>query len=182
MHVALIAAGDDDLPVVQNLVSLYIYDLSVDMGWDCPESGLFGGCDELPQYWGRAPADPRYRWQSGCKGHPFLVRVDGRLAGFALVKQLAPAAPPTYEMGDFFVLRNFRRRGVGRQAAHALFDRFPGGWEVSQMAGNETAQAFWRKVIHEYTDGVFSETQGHSQTHGMSMTAQRFSTALANDT
>ena len=33
----------------------------------------------------------------------------------------------------------------------------PGRWEVGQMPRNTPAQAFWRRVIGEYTGGRFVE-------------------------
>lgn len=67
MHIEILEARDEDFPIVQNLVRFYIYDLSGIMGWDCPESGLFGGCDELPEYWQTQNplTDPNDRWEAG---------------------------------------------------------------------------------------------------------------------
>jgi predicted acetyltransferase len=61
-------------------------------------------------------------------------------------------------MSEFFILRGERRRGLGRRAARAVFDRFRGVWEVSQLPGNRPATAFWRSVIQEYTGGGFRDT------------------------
>ena len=55
-------------------------------------------------------------------------------------------------------MRKFRRMGIGRKAAFQVFDRFRGAWEVLQTRENLAAQAFWRAVIGEYTDGDFEET------------------------
>jgi predicted acetyltransferase len=33
-------------------------------------------------------------------------------------------------MSEFFVLRKYRRQGIGRTAAVELFERFPGPWRV----------------------------------------------------
>ncbi len=60
-------------------------------------------------------------------------------------------------MSEFFVMRKYRRQRVGEGAARALFDRFPGRWEVSEVPENPGAQAFWRKVIAEYTGGCYEE-------------------------
>ncbi|WP_238996488.1 hypothetical protein [Paenibacillus pinistramenti] len=60
-------------------------------------------------------------------------------------------------MAEFFVLKRFRRTGVGRTAAYALFDRFPGRWYISQLKTNTPAQAFWRAVVDEYTAGRYQE-------------------------
>jgi predicted acetyltransferase len=51
------------------------------------------------------------------------------------------------DMVEFFVLRRYRRCGVGGQAARALFARFPGEWQVRQIATNQPATAFWRRAI-----------------------------------
>ena len=162
MHIEVIEARDRDLPVVQNLVRYYIYDLSEVMGWDCPDNGLFGGCDSLPEYWetGNPLTDPKYRWPRGRRGHPFIVRVDGKLAGFALIKKLDADSATDYDVGEFFILRKYRRKGVGGYVATHLFDKFPGKWQVRQLPANKPAQAFWRRVIRDYTAGHYDESTG----------------------
>src|SRR3712207_8167071 len=69
-----------------------------------------------------------------------LFRSDGKLAGFALIRTL-PALPkavlPVYSMAEFFVLKKYRRRGVGREAAFRLFSMFPGEWHVTQQRSEE---------------------------------------------
>jgi hypothetical protein len=50
MDIRLIKADKSHVGVIANLVPFYIYDLSEHMGWRCPESGMFAGEDELPQY------------------------------------------------------------------------------------------------------------------------------------
>ncbi len=163
----------DDIQVIRNLIVLYIYDLSEIMGWDCPDNGLFGGCDELPQYWGQPPDNSNYAWPKNWKGYPFLIRVDGKLAGFALVRQLG--SERSYDIGEFFILRKYRNRGIGRYVAYSLFDRFPGSWQVAQMVGNTPAQAFWRNVIGDYTSGDYADSEGIDDVHGMKLTIQSFS-------
>jgi len=61
-------------------------------------------------------------------------------------------------LGAFFVARAYRRRGVGAVAAHQIFDRFPGRWQVLQIRANPAAQAFWRRVIGDYTGGRYSDS------------------------
>jgi len=90
-------------------------------------------------------------------------RVEGRLAGFVLVMHYnyftgEHAADCPWVIAEFFVMRKYRRQGVGRAAAFQVFDRFPGRWEVAEITSNVGAQAFWRKVIGEYTGGDFAET------------------------
>lgn len=118
-----------DKVVLRRLIELYIYDYSEYMGWDVDAHGVFG-YRYLDHYWTESDR------------HPFFIRVDGRLAGFALVRSGTP-----HGMAEFFVMRRYRRTGVGRQAAQILFERFPGAWEVSQLVTNVTGTTFWRSVI-----------------------------------
>ena len=136
--------------VVRHLLELYDYDFSeiepVGPGSDVDEFGLFG-YRYLDHYW----TEPGR--------HPFLFRVAGHWAGLALVmrrRALLSEGNATW-LAEFFVLRKYRRRGVGASAATQLFDRFPGRWEVGQVDENTVAQSFWRGIIGRYTNGRYRE-------------------------
>jgi len=145
VNIEIVPAGEADLPTVRNLARFYIYDMSEFMGWPCPESGSFEGCDE---FFGD--------WEDG-KNSPYVIRVDGELAGFAGIKR-DEGVRGGYLVQEFFILRKYRRRGVGRDVATRLFDRFPGMWKVQQIVQNSPAVAFWREVIRGYTKGHFDES------------------------
>jgi predicted acetyltransferase len=143
--VGLVAAGADLAATVRNLNQLYLHDLSESAAWDVTEDGRFAD-DDVAGYW----QDRR------C--HPFLIRVDGRLGGFAVVDSYSHLSGQSgiRDIAEFFVLRRYRRAGVGRHAAGLLFDRFPGRWEVRQLPGNTAATAFWLSVIAGVTAGRFT--------------------------
>lgn len=176
MDIEILKAEQKDRPVIENLIRYYIYDFSEFAGWDCPESGLFGGCDDSPQYWGEQPHDPQYAWPEGWRGWAFVIRVDGKLAGFACVRQ-TNQEPPTYDVADFFILRKFRSKGVGKYVAHWLFDKFRGDWEIGEMMCNTPAQGFWRKVISDYTSGDYTESPKLLEVYGIELSVQYFSNA-----
>ncbi len=144
MNVEVIEAGQDMKPIVLNLSRYYTYDFSESLGFRCPDDGLFN-TDHWDKYWSE-----EYRWA-------FLVKVDDELAGFVLVGPDGTQEESQFDFGEFFIMRKFRKRGVGHQAAFQLFDRFSGRWEVRVVVSNEPALAFWRKVLHRYTDGNFHE-------------------------
>ena len=50
-------------------------------------------------------------------------------------------------MAEFFVMRKYRRTGVGTDAARAIFERFPGAWQVREEEANVGAIHFWRRAI-----------------------------------
>ena len=127
-------------PVLENLVQLYIHDFSE----------LFAGTPR-----GDLSDDGRYRvdipldrWWQAADHIPLLLRLDGRLAGFALLNA-APhgIAPVDHNVAEFFVVRKYRRAGLGTAAAHALFSRYPGRWEAAVMRGNSAARGFWERCI-----------------------------------
>jgi len=142
LNIEIVPAGDEDLPIVQNLARYYVYDMSEFMGWPCPESGSFGGCDEFLEDW------------RNCRNSPYVIRVDGELAGFAGVKR---EVRNEYLVQEFFILRKFRRKGIGRNVASQLFDKFPGMWKVQQLVQNSPAIGFWREVVRDYTEGHYDE-------------------------
>lgn len=151
MNIDISPASMEEKPVLRNLLELYSYDFSAIDGADVDDSGLYG-YEYLDLYW---EEPDRF---------PFLVRVDGRLAGFALVRRgtyfrehESRDEKPAWLIAEFFVMRKYRRRGVGALIARQLFDRFRGRWEIAELAGNGEAQAFWRKTISEYTGGNFTE-------------------------
>jgi predicted acetyltransferase len=129
-----------DKPILRNLIEFYQYDFSELDRSDVGNFGLFG-YPYLDNYWTETG---RY---------PFFIRVDGKLAGFVLVH----VAEGVNAIGEFFVLRKYRRQGVGGEVAHRIFDQFPGRWRVEQEECNKPAQTFWRKVIGAYTNGQFTE-------------------------
>src|SRR2546422_57889 len=142
MNVEVREARREDTPVLRRLMQLYLYDLGTIDGWDIGDDGLYGIEARIEGFW----TDPDRR--------SFLVRVDGKLAGFALVRDGAHfAGDGTREISEFLILRRYRRRGAGERVARRVFDLFPGRWEVTEVGSNVEAQAFWRRVIGRYTGG-----------------------------
>ncbi|HYK73549.1 MAG TPA: GNAT family N-acetyltransferase, partial [Pseudoneobacillus sp.] len=87
--------------------------------------------------------------------HAYFIKVENELIGFALVETGINGLP--HSINEFFVMKKFSGKGYGAIAATILFDRFRGNWKITQIANNYPAQAFWRKVIHEYTNGNYKE-------------------------
>jgi predicted acetyltransferase len=142
--VAVTVATDCDQTIVRNLMHLYLYDFSVYTGDDPDADGWFSD-EHLAAYWtehGRR-AEGRMPW---------LIRVDGAIAGFALIKRPhADTYAADHDVAEFFIMRKWRRCGIGSAVAAALFAHYPGVWEVKVIRENEPALAFWRSVIGSCT-------------------------------
>lgn len=130
-------------PVLARLLQLYLYDFTEFVPLPLNEEGEYPYA-YLSAYWAPALGEER---------HAYFIRVDGELAGFAMVR----VVNDTNVMSEFFVLRPYRRGGAGTGAAKAVFAAHPGRWIVHQHPRNLAAQAFWRRVIGEVTGGEFEE-------------------------
>lgn len=134
MTITLHQATDADLPVVLNLVPLYLHDMSEHTGWPCNPDGTFAGCDRMASC-----------WQEPGK-HAFIMKDGEELAGFAMVRGNHAEPNVDFSIAEFFVLRKFRRRGIGQYVAAKTFAQFRGRWVVEIFAANTPAVAFWNRV------------------------------------
>jgi predicted acetyltransferase len=84
--------------------------------------------------------------------HPFLIRFQGTLAVFALVKRGSETSDnqEVWDMAEFFILRGCRRHRIGTLAAQEVWRRFPGPWEIRVMQSNPSATSFWTQAISDF--------------------------------
>lgn len=148
MNVCLKAAVPEDKEPMRNLLEKYLYEFSEWEGQDVDGNGLYG-YPYLDAYW------------TDEKRYPFLILVDGKLAGFAMVNCYPIVdTEADYTMAEFFVMRKYRKRGVGRQAAFQLFGRFPGKWQLKYYLENKASSVFWNRIVGEYTGRAYERLQG----------------------
>jgi predicted acetyltransferase len=147
--VSLVAARAPDRELIENLLELYIHDMSeAHPHVHIARNGRFG-YPRLALYW----SEPDQR-------SAFLIKYGDRIAGFALVTRGSPISddPDCLDVAEFFVLRQYRRAGVGRAAAFLLWRQLPGTWTVRVLESNRGAVAFWSDVVREFTNGTSNES------------------------
>ncbi|WP_291580331.1 GNAT family N-acetyltransferase [Clostridium sp. UBA6640] len=146
MKIEIIDASSNDKLVIRNMMELYNYDLSEYENADLNEHGLYD-YNYLDNYWTEEDR------------HPFIIRVDAKLAGFVLVNKhgVDTSFSIDYSIAEFFILKKYRKKGVGKAVAFNIFDRFHGVWEVKQLLDNKVSHVFWHEVIKEYTLNNFEE-------------------------
>ena len=138
-------AGPEDYPALRQMLELYQYELSDIWLQDADSEAKYG-----------------YDLQRHMQGERFCayVATDGsQYVGFALVAPAAVTQRDGCWMEQFFVLKRFRRSGVGRTLAEHVLRCHPGPWEVGQMPENLAAQAFWRRVISQVSACSYVEVQ-----------------------
>ncbi|WP_317930720.1 GNAT family N-acetyltransferase [Halioxenophilus sp. WMMB6] len=145
MEVTLKAIEEPARAILENLYTYYVYEFSQFMPWELDSSGQYPfNRSSLDSYWQK----PGYS--------PYFIYADGSLAGFVLLRPY-PGAPQVNDIEQFFVLRRFKGKGVGKRAFATLVERHPGPWQIRVLKENHGALNFWRSAVAAVADGDFDE-------------------------
>ena len=144
MEIDIRLARYEEKHLLRKMLELYAYDCSKFGNKDLNEFGEYG-YRYLDLYW----IEP--------ERFPFILRVNSKLAGFALVNKFSYAENIDRTIAEFMVLKKYRKRGIGKKFAFYLFERFPGKWEIRTLKENSAAIAFWRKTIEQYAADSMQE-------------------------
>lgn len=136
-------AEKSDHQLIVNLMQFYNYDFSEWVPLSFSEDGFFA-------------IRPKLEYLSSPTTRPFLVFVDGDIAGFLIVDDEVHATGAKHNIGYFFVARRFRGLGVGTQAVSDLLLKIPGPWQIWHVRENLGAAAFWAKVIPMVSGGEYA--------------------------
>ncbi len=134
-----------------NLMQFYLYDSSEYNDDEVDSSGKMDLGEYFDAYW----LEP--------ERYPFFIKHADKLVGFALIRQLNQ---DQHSVAEFFVMKKYRRLGIGKRAAFLLFDMFQSEWHIAQEHNNLAAQTFWKSIVKEYTNNNFQETFSNSQPKG----------------
>jgi predicted acetyltransferase len=149
MPIELVRASSRDDTTIRNLYQFYIYEFTRFMAnWHTNYAGRYTE-DDLDEIWHKP------------NRHTFLVKIEGELAGFAIVDYGVPGQywtdAASVVMVEFFIMAQFQGKGIAELVAVQLFDMYPGKWVVFELEKNVRAQRFWRRTIERYTNGQFRE-------------------------
>ena len=131
--------------IIQHLMQFYLYDFSEFVALDVEADGLFAAYKHLDDYWND---ENRF---------PYIIQKDKKHIGFVLVRFIEEQQRNHFSIAEFFVMKKYRRKGIGKFIASQIFNSYKGKWEVFQKENNKPAQLFWKKIINEYTNGNFKE-------------------------
>ncbi len=134
-------------------------------------TGIFPALDEI----GHRGPDQLERWIGDPSATLLTILDDMKPAGFAMIsRRPTDARSVDFRMSEFFVSRDARRRGVGRNAVRLILHRFAGNWEIIEYQRNPVAVAFWRRVVSAYTAGSYRERVANGEVR------QHFSSVRSN--
>lgn len=142
----------DQKPIFRNLMQYYKYDSS-DYTLEDPNS--FGQFDYnyLDHYWTEHGIKMEGR-------EAYLVTVNQQLAGFVLVNNFnlrSASKNDTRNIAEFFIMRKWRRLGVGKYAAHEIFNTFKEAGKLNRSGKTSPPIVFGkpssRSIRKENTQG-----------------------------
>ena len=136
--------GPESEIVLRNLLGHYLHDMSEWFEVDTQPDGSYS-------------YDTSLVWAQGYE--VYLAKVGDSIAGVALMGSAAEWLGDigAHDVHEFFVLRRFRRTGVGQRMATLLWKEHPGEWLVRVLEANAPAVAFWRGAISRYSRGSYQE-------------------------
>jgi predicted acetyltransferase len=138
-EITLIDATIEQKEVFRNMMNLQFHDLSE-----------FRDCFDILD-------DGRFEWTfEGCFSennkyhHPILIKWCDKIVGVIIFSDYNKKSPKfDYMLVEMFVLRMYRRKGIGKKAIRMIFDNFKGLYNLDVSKNNIKAINFWESLIHE---------------------------------
>lgn len=138
LPIQLVQTGPEHAELIRNLYQYYAYESSDWEQEDVEIDGRFYVHEEhLARYW----SEPQ--WSAN------LILADGFIAGFLLIERSELPGLDALELADLFVLKKYRRLGIGRALATQVLLSGDSPWLVRFYPQDEPAQAFWRAVLDD---------------------------------
>lgn len=130
--------------MLRNLFEHYIHDMAEWFEIDTRADGSYS-------------YDTSSVWKNNCEA--YLAKVENSIVGFAVIGAAVEwlDAVAAHDVHEFFVIRRYRRSGIGTAMANRLWDAHSGEWLVRALEANAAAARFWRRSIASYSEGAYEE-------------------------
>jgi predicted acetyltransferase len=145
-NLSILKVGPESEVVLRNLFEHYLHDMAEWFDVDTKPDGSYS-------------YDTSSIWANGYDA--YLAIVGDSLAGFALIGSASDwlGQGGAQDVHEFFVIRRFRRHGLGQKMATLLWDERPGAWLVRVLEANAPAVLFWRTTIAKYSRESYKEEE-----------------------
>lgn len=143
-NLTFVKIGPESDGVLRHLVEHYLHDMAEWFRIDIQTDGSYS-------------YDTSLIWERGYDA--YLAKIGDAAAGFALAGSADEwlGRVGARDVHEFFVMRGYRRSGVGQRMATLLWNELPGEWLVRVLELNAPAVLFWRAAISSYSRGSYSD-------------------------
>jgi len=154
-QVAVRLARGDDRKFMENVIEKYMYEISPYTGEHMDIVGNYA-YPHLMSYFRRDKTNRKL----------YIIEVDGRRAGFAMINKVSPFdgsagdfrpadhLEPDWCLAEFTVFPQYRNRGIGRSAAELVMAENEGHWELQYDRRNRYANALWSSLCADHGGSV----------------------------
>ena len=132
--------NNDDILLLDNLLQLYLHDISLFFPIDFDSKTCKYIYDDLNKY---INSDNNYA---------FLFINDGNIIGFSLIDKV----DNDMVVQEMFILNNYKCKGFGEECIIKIFDKFKGSWLIKSLPCSPKSENFWEKTIFNYTNNKFT--------------------------
>lgn len=148
MQLELTQATLEKKTILANLLELYAYDFTEFCDFDIGDNGFYG-YEYLPLYWIES------------NRYPYLIYINKKIAGFVLIQKVYPISdePTKWDISEFFVMKKYKRKGIGTAAAFKVWETFKGLWQVRVLVNNQIACSFWLETIKTFISSEPTKTE-----------------------
>jgi len=94
--------------------------------------------------------------------HIYIIKKSESIIGFAFVNKHLRFNTDGFAIAEFYIRKNYEKKGYGRRLAEHVFEQFPGNWEVAVALKNNSARLFWKQVLSFCTHDTFIEKRNSS--------------------
>lgn len=144
-NLELLPADLEHAGIIRNLYQFYAYESSDWEAEDVEVDGRFYVHDaHMDRYW-QSPG-----WSAS------LVLVDGFIAGFVLVERSELPGIDGLELADLFILKRYRRQGIGLAVARQLLCQGECDWLLRCYREDGPAVAFCQALVADLPRSVSS--------------------------
>ena len=100
--------------------------------------------------------------------HIYVFMEAESIIGFAFVNKHLRFNNDGFAIAEFYIQKEYQKKGYGRRLAEHVFGQFTGNWEVAVSLKNNLAREFWKQVLSSYTNDKFIEKKINSfNGHGL---------------
>lgn len=82
----------------------------------------------------------------------YFIKQNSKIVGFVFID----IYKDENVIQEFFILNPNKRKGIGKEVAFYIFDKYKGSWTVKSLPCSESVEKFWDKIIKEYTNNNYS--------------------------
>lgn len=86
--------------------------------------------------------------------YAYFIKDNNNILGFILVDD---NKNNNYEISEIFVLNNYKRNKIGKEAVTKVFNLYRGNWTIKAVPNSIIAESFWKNIVKEYTNNNYIE-------------------------